>query len=206
MTFVLVHGLGVSHRYFERLHERLADSTAPDLAGSSVEELASSLALAAPSRATFVGSSLGCQIAVELAVREPERVERLVLIGPTGYHHPLATYASRLAVDWIREPPSLVLIATADYYRWGPRRLLRTARSMRRDPFTDKLPRIAVPALVVRGAGDPMCTQPWAEHVVSLLPRGRLAVVPGGAHAVQWSHADDVARLIEEAEHDSREG
>ena len=205
MTYVLVHGLGVSHRYFERLRARLPGAIAPDLAGSSVDELATSLARAAPERATFVGSSLGCQVAVELAVREPERVERLVLIGPTGYHHPLVTYASRLAVDWIREPPSLVLIATADYYRWGPRRLLRTARSMRRDLFTDKLPLVAASTLVVRGADDPMCTQGWAEHVVSLLPRARLAVVPGAAHAAQWSHAADVARLVEEAEHDSHE-
>jgi 2-hydroxy-6-oxonona-2,4-dienedioate hydrolase len=205
VSFVLVHGLGVSHRYFERLHALLPDSIAPDLAGSSVGELTTSLARVAPGRATFVGSSLGCQIAVELAIREPERVERLVLIGPTGYHDPLVTYASRLAVDWVREPPSLVLLATADYFRWGPRRLLRTARSMRSDSFIDKLPLVAVPALVVRGADDPMCTQAWAEHVVSLLPRGRLAVVPGAAHAAQWSNAAEVARLVEEAEHDPRE-
>ena len=206
MTYVLVHGLGVSHRYFERLRARLPDAIAPDLAGSSVSELANSLARAAPARATFVGSSLGCQIAVELALREPGRVERLVLIGPSGYGHPLAAYASRLGVDWIREPPSLVLLATADYVRWGPRRLARTARSMRGDGFPAKLPRVEAPTLVVRGSSDPICPQRWAEHVVSLLPRGRLAVVPGAAHAVQWSHAAAVARLIEEAEHDAREG
>ena len=206
MTYVLVHGLGVSHRYFERLRVRLPDAVAPDLAGSSVGELTTSLARVAPARATFIGSSLGCQVAVELALREPARVERLVLIGPSGYGHPLAAYASRLGVDWIREPPSLVLLATADYFRWGPRRLARTARSMRRDGFADKLPLVGAPPLVVRGAVDPICPQDWAEHVVSLLPRGRLAVVPGAAHAAQWSHAADVARLVQEAEHDAREG
>ena len=40
MTYVLVHGLGVSHRYFERLQALLRGATAPDLAGSTVDELA----------------------------------------------------------------------------------------------------------------------------------------------------------------------
>jgi len=205
VSIVLVHGLGVSHRYFARLGALLPDASAPDLDGSSVEELASSLARAAPARSTLVANSLGCQVAVELAVREPARVERLVLIGPTGYDDPLVAYAARLALDSIREPPSMDVLAATDYLRWGPLRLVRAARSMRRDPFSDKLLRVAAPALVVRGERDPICTQPWAERVVSLLPRGRLAVVAGAAHAAHWSHAADVARLVEEAEHDTRE-
>lgn len=206
MPIVLVHGLGVSHRYFRRLLPLLPGATAPDLAGDSVAELATSLAGVAPERATFVANSLGCQVVVELAVREPARVERLVLIGPTGYGDPLAAYAARLAVDAVREPPSLDLVAGVDYLRWGPARVARAARSMRRDPFVAKLPLVAAPTLVVRGERDAICHEPWAARVASGLPRGRLAVVDGAAHAAHWSHAREVARLVQEFEHDTSEG
>ena len=34
-------------------------------------------------RADFVGNSLGCEVLIELALAHPNRVERLVLQGPT---------------------------------------------------------------------------------------------------------------------------
>jgi pimeloyl-ACP methyl ester carboxylesterase len=51
-----------------------------------------------------------------------------------------------------------------------------------------QLPRVAAPVLVVRGTRDRIVPQAWAERAARLLPRGRLAVIPGAAHAVNFSY------------------
>ncbi len=47
---------------------------------------------------------------------------------------------------------------------------------------------MAAPVLVVRGTRDRIVPQAWAERAARLLPRGRLAVIPGAAHAVNFSY------------------
>lgn len=201
MSVVLVHGLGVSHRYFARLREVLPASLAPDLAGDSIAALTDSLARAAPERATYIANSLGCQLAVELAVREPARVERLVLVGATW--DPIAAsipgQLARILADAVFEPPSLLPSIVGDYVRWGPRRLFATARSALRDPFAEKLPRVEALTFIVRGEHDPVCTRPWAERMTSLISRARLVEIAGAGHAAHWSHPRRVADLVDEA-------
>lgn len=214
---VLVHGLAVSSRYFAPLARRLAMRNwviAPDLPGYGrsatpprpldVPELADALLawldLLEVERAPLVANSLGCQIAVDLAVRRPERVERLVLLGPTmdPAAPTLLGQGLRLARDIPREPLGLNLAELRDYARMGPQRILATARFALADPLLDKLPRVAAPTLVVRGERDPIAPQAWIERMAALLPDGRVAVVPGAPHAAHWGAADAVARLVEE--------
>ncbi|HZA20122.1 MAG TPA: alpha/beta hydrolase, partial [Actinomycetota bacterium] len=57
---------------------------------------------------------------------------------------------------------------------------------------------IDVPVLIVRGGRDPIVSQGWAERLTSALPDGRLAVVPGAAHATNFNSADQVVRIVEE--------
>lgn len=213
---VLVHGIGVSSRYMVPTARALAPSfrvAAPDLPGWGrsekpgralrIPELADVLAewmeaLGIPN-ATLVGNSMGCQLVVDLAVRRPERVERLVLVGPTvdRYARTFPRQAARLFLDSLREPLSLWAIIALDYLVHGPRRLLSTSRDALSDPLEEKLPLVEAPALVVRGARDQIVSQLWAEEVAALLPRARLAVVPGKAHAVNYNAPEELARLVE---------
>ena len=52
-----------------------------------------------------------------------------------------------------------------------------------RDPIEAKLPLVGVPALVTRGAREPIVPRAWAEAAASLLPGGELAEVPGPHNA-----------------------
>jgi 2-hydroxy-6-oxonona-2,4-dienedioate hydrolase len=212
---VLVHGLGVSSRYMiptARLLARDYRVYAPDLPGSGrsekplwvldIDGLADALAgwLRATnlSGATLVGNSLGCQTIAALALRHPALVARAVLIGPTMYRGARTALQQcwRLLLDSVRESPTLPPLTLFDYGVTGPWRAWRTLHFGLRDPLEAKLPRVQIPVLVVRGERDPIAPQAWAEEVAHLLPYGRLAVIPGGAHAVNYSTPERLVRVL----------
>ncbi len=95
---------------------------------------------------------------------------------------------ARYAVTGFFERAPLGWVSMADYALCGARRLAGTFRHMLADRVEDKLPRVAAPVLVVRGTRDRIVPQAWAERAARLLPRGRLAVVPGAAHAINFSY------------------
>ena len=203
---VLVHGLVVSSRYMVPTALRLAPRFrvyAPDLPGFGrsakpehvldVPELAGALAswmqAIGLGRAALLGNSFGCQIIAEFALRHPQRMERAVLVGPTvdPKNRSLLAQFGRWLLDATREPLSLGPILVLDCLDAGLRRALRTLGYALRDRIEEKLPRVQVPTLVVRGARDPIVPQRWAEEATRLLPRGRLVVIPGAAHAVNYN-------------------
>ncbi|HSK99505.1 MAG TPA: alpha/beta hydrolase [Rubrobacteraceae bacterium] len=215
MPLVLVHGIGVSSRYMVPTIERLAPHYrvyAPDLPGFgrsykppralNIGELADSLAAwmeaAGLRSAALLANSFGCQVVAELAVRHPERIEKAVLQGPTV--DPAARTARqqiwRLLRNATTDPPSHALNIARDYRECGTRRLLGTVRYMLEDRIEEKLPRVRVPALVVRGARDPIVPQRWAEEVSALLPGGRLVVVPGAGHTMTYAAPLELARVV----------
>jgi pimeloyl-ACP methyl ester carboxylesterase len=167
----------------------------PGLAG----ELAAWLDAEGLVRPRIVANSLGCQVTVELAAREPERFERTVLIGPTvdPRYRTAIQHAPRFFVDAMREPPTLLPIIVRDYLRFGLRRFVETAGAALRDRPEDKLPSISAPTLVIKGERDAFVSTDWVEEIVELLPRGELAVVPRAPHATHYAAPRSVAALVD---------
>lgn len=218
LVFLLVHGIGVSHRYFLPLMKDLATKgrvVAVDLPGFgassrpgralSMEEY--SVALEAYIRAAdlggsvLVGQSMGCQIVARLVAREPELARSAVLIGPTvdPAGGSLVQQGARLFTDAFREPWRLDALILRDYLKAGARRYLATARLMVRDRIEEVLPRCEGRVLVARGEHDPIVPREWGEQAAALLPQGSLREVRGGAHNCHWTHPDEIASLCLEA-------
>lgn len=212
---VLVHGLVISGRYMTPTAELLAPDYRvyiPDLPGFGESEkpshaldvsgLADSLAawmgVVGLGRAALLGNSMGCQIVADLAARHPGLVERAVLQGPTV--DPGERTVLRQVVRWIadspRESPGQLPIMVRDYRRAGVRRAIHTFRHAMADRIEDKLPRVQALTLVVRGSRDPLVPQRWAEEATALLPKGRLAVIPGAAHTLNYSHPLELVRVV----------
>lgn len=215
VPIVLVHGLLVSGRYLIPTASRLAPDYRcyiPDLPGFgrsakpdralSIPELADTLAtwleaVGLP-RAILAGNSLGCQIIASFGRRHPDKLDCAVLIGPTmdrRDRRPLAQ-VWRLMVDTPREPIAHWGIVVMDTWQIGPLRALRTFRHGLDHRIEDDLPFLRVPTLVVRGGRDPIAPQAWAEEVARTLPNGRLAVLPGVAHAANIHAPDALVRAI----------
>ena len=212
---VLVHGLGVSSRYMTPTAVRLAPHRrvyAPDLPGFgrsekpgralNLAELADALSawmeeVKIP-RAVLLGNSIGCQVIVELALSRPRLVERIVLVSPTVDREARTVFRSfaRLLLDVPRERPSLPFIALLDYMQAGLGRTAHTFGYAMQDRVEEKLPRVAQPALVVRGGRDPVVSGGWAAELSKLLPAGRLAVLEGAAHAVNHNSPAELAGVV----------
>ncbi|WP_284049435.1 alpha/beta fold hydrolase [Streptomyces sp. YS415] len=217
---VMVHGLGLSGRYFIPLARLLAAAgctvLVPDLPGNvrsrravrraldveeSVEALLRWRTAAAIGPCVLVANSVGCQVTAAFAAEHPRLVERMVLIGPALDVTALSPVRQllRLLADVPKEPLSLLAVAAADYLLTGAARFVAEFHYARQDasgPFEARLRRIEAPTLVLRGSHDRVAPQCWAERVTADLPHGRLAVVPGAAHAVHFSRPDATARRI----------
>lgn len=82
----LIHGLGATHRSWDRLIPQIASTSriyAPDIASTdSIEQEADRLAAFLEEPTIAVGHSRGGLVATALAERHPHRVQGLVLISP----------------------------------------------------------------------------------------------------------------------------
>jgi pimeloyl-ACP methyl ester carboxylesterase len=169
-AFVLVHGIGVSHRYLLRLHQLLAETTdtysidLPGFGGTpkpgrqlSVGDYAdfilAALDEAGVTSCVLVGHSMGTQFAVEAAARQPDRFTELVLMGPVV--DPRRRTVMRQALDLTTdcaffESPSSNLIVLTDYIRCGPRWYLTELPIMMSYPLEERIGDVGVPVLVPR--------------------------------------------------------
>ena len=211
---VHVHGFGISGTYLEPTAALLAHrhrTFVPDLPGVGrsirperpldLPGLAHALVgfcdAVGVERATFVGNSLGCPIIIEVASRYPERIDRVVLVSPAGgpNNQPLHRAARQMVTDAPREPLGLVPIAVRDYLRFGFVRGWSLFQAMTRYPTLERLRALTVPTLVVAGARDPLVRVDHA-FVFDGLPHVT-AVRVSGAHALNFSHPELIAHLIE---------
>jgi 2-hydroxy-6-oxonona-2,4-dienedioate hydrolase len=149
-------------------------------------------------RATFLANSFGCQVVTHLAATEPARVERLILVGPSvdDSARDAVRQASRLLLDSLREPRSLVRLVAADYLRAGPTTVAVTAAEALRDRIEENARAVSARTLVVRGSRDPLVPQAWAERLAAAFPAGELHVVEGFPHAVNYTAPEALAALV----------
>ncbi|WP_144671491.1 alpha/beta fold hydrolase [Arthrobacter sp. U41] len=213
---VLIHGIGVSHRYLGRLHRHLAESAdtySIDLPGFGATPHPEH-ALSVADHATYilgaleqlgvrefvlVGHSMGAQFAIEAALQQPGRVSRLVLMAPVvdSKRRTIMQQALALGRDSLFfESPSANALVFTDYLRCGPGWYLKTLRVMIGYPTEQKIAGVTAPVLLVRGANDPVASAEWCRRLAAHAAEGRLLEVPGSGHVVQHNRSAEVAAAI----------
>jgi len=157
-----------------------------------------------------VGASMGAGALLSLAVSEPGRLDRLVLVLPASVDRagagrtPSAAHAIADAIDGedlgalttllaeeLPQPPDAAMLA---WVGRRSRRLLggavsRGFRELMLDaPVADRhaLAAVDVPVLVIGAEGDPVHPAQVARELAEALPLGRLLVFPPGG--LLWAH------------------
>jgi pimeloyl-ACP methyl ester carboxylesterase len=210
-VFVLLHGIGMSHRYYRRLQTLLAghgDTHSIDLPGFgaaarpdrqiSVAEYATVIAGTLETLGTgpvvVVGHSMGTQFATELAVLRPDLVSHVVLIGPVvdSARRSVLRQSLRLGLDSLMESPSGNAIVFTDYARSGLRWYLTELPVMMSYDLEGRLSKV----LVARGSRDPVAPRSWCRKLSGIARNGRFVEIPGKPHIVQHGAAARMAADI----------
>jgi pimeloyl-ACP methyl ester carboxylesterase len=140
----------------------------------------------------LMGESFGGWIALRLAARHPELVDRLVLEAPAGLRdHPPEGPIRIFAHEATAPPPSVheeANVATARSYEAG-----------RYDPeLAARLGRIATPTLVLYGTEDELLPEYAVRRVEEGMPNARLVLIEGAGHGLEYDAPDRVLALVTE--------
>lgn len=214
-VFVLVHGIGMGRVVFSEVGDVLAERgrvLAVDLPGfgdspepgsaATLEETAEVVARFIRDETTrpvvLVGHSMGTQIVAEIALHHPDIVESLVLIAPTVNRHErtVAQQAARLVQDVAGEAPKVLLLGLWEYAKTSPVWFVNKLRFMLGHRLERICPRIATPALVLRGETDRVCPRDWVAEVAALLPHGEMREIPERGHEAIIRSPEPVASMI----------
>lgn len=129
--------------------------------------------------ADVVAQSMGGAIALRLALRQPTKVRRLVLVATSG-----GIDVARLgAVDWRPE-----------YRREYPQSAGWIFEPI--SNLTTELASISQPTLLIWGDSDPISPLSVGQTLASLLPNATLRLVPRGDHGLAQTHPAIVAEHI----------
>ncbi len=216
-VFVLVHGIGVSSRYFQPLAAELAHhgrvylvdlpgyGAAPDprrdvTIADHAAVLASFLRRSTLEDPVLVGHSWGGQVVSMLARDHPDVSDRIVLMAPTLEPDARTFWRAtgHLLRDALREPPVVFAIAITDYLlRCGVPYLMRQVPHMLRDRLEDHIPRLASRLLIIAGDRDPICPVVWGRELADLNPRAEFREVRG-PHVIMHTDPVMIAEHIDE--------
>ena len=211
---VLIHGAGAEHRFWPTELRQMASQRvlAPDLPGhgESRGPVAASIEASATrvrewlgeletTAAVLVGHSMGSAISMELALRWPEQVAGLVLVG-SGARLPVNPWLLEASADPAQLPEVVERITRWSFARHAPLELTSwvTDRTMAAGPGVlhrdlaacnafeaeARLPQLRLPVLVLCGQEDRMTPPPASVALAEAIAQAELAFVPDAGHYV----------------------
>ena len=211
-----VEWLAPSHtvvRYDLRAHGQSDTATTPF---SHADDLLALLDELAINRATLIGLSAGSTIALDVALQAPDRVDRLVLVGPGISGHvpkerpsfPPELMAALQARDYKKvsdvllttptfaappESEALVRQMVSENDRlWSvPRELMKPTTK----PALDRLAEVKARTLVLVGERDTPQREA-ADLLAARVPNARLFVIPGGGHLLNLTSPNEFKTAV----------
>jgi 3-oxoadipate enol-lactonase len=167
-------------------------------------------------RAHLVGLSLGAMASMRVAARNPERVERLVVVSTSARLEPASAWHERAAT--VRAEGTAAVAETV-VARWFTAPCLAAHPELRREwvasiaatpaegyascceavagmDLRADLARISAPTLAIAGADDPATPPTMLEAIAADVQDGRLLVVPSAAHLANVEQPETVTSAI----------
>ena len=235
---VLLHGWAMNSAVWERVVKRLSASYRlflVDLPGMGqsravypyhLHSLAEAVAEEIPGVSTILGWSLGGLVAQQIALNQPDRVEKLILVGTNPCFVSKPEWPQGIAARHFEQfnqrfeqdfNATLLNFLTLQCMHAKDARAtvrqLRTAFAAKPTPTQDNLNqaldillqtdlreevgRIFQPTLLIHGDRDTLAPVAAAHWLAMHLQRAQLRVIAGAAHAPFLSHADAFCESVE---------
>lgn len=215
---LLIHGLSGSSRWWRRNIDALAARyrvLVPDVIGfgrtrcpgklptpgeiSTV--IAEWLVESGYSRAHIVGHSMGGQIAIHLATRHPQRVDRLVLVAAAGIPRPISMpQLARFALGAVPPArwgdPLFFSTIVRDAVAAGPSSLVQAFGNILGDDVRPLLPKIQAPTLLVWGNRDPLVPAEHGQIMNQAIRGSELVRIHGAGHNVMVDQPEEFNRVV----------
>ena len=223
-ALVFVHGAGGSHLHWPPQLRRLAGANTYglDLPGHGQSEgqgrtsisayadfVAAFLEILGLEKVTLVGHSMGGATALDFALRYPEKLAGLVLVGsgarlrvaPTilnGIHQDFEAVV-RLICDY-----AFSLDAPEQLKREGRRQMGQTHPDVLYGDFAacdafdvmDRLGEIRCPTLAICGTADRLTPPKYSTYLRDNIPAAQLVLIEGAGHMVMLEQPEAVSRAI----------
>jgi len=161
-----------------------------------------------------VGCSIGGWIAADLASKVPERIGKLVLVGPVGVKTGptdkldvpdiFALSPDKVQKLMFHDPEK----ARPDYSNFSDEDLLVVARNreslallawepwMHNPKLRHRLHRVACPTLFLRGESDGICSAEYMARYAALIPGAQSITIPQAGHAPQIEQTSAFAEKV----------
>jgi pimeloyl-ACP methyl ester carboxylesterase len=141
-------------------------------------------------RPTLMGHSLGGRFCLDTAIKNPERVGKLVLVDTTGLGS-MSFFGNALQLFFWGTRKALRL--EQPY----PNFLLREGEKFDRS-YDEDLRRLEIPTLLVWKKLDPYLPVSIARRAERLMPNARLALVGGYGHAPHKKNSEAFSKILAE--------
>lgn len=155
-------------------------STPADPAVQGMDDLVARVLPHIDQPTALIAQSMGGIVAVRAALEKPEHITHLVLSVTSGGVNMPALGAQDWRSEFCAEFPSLPRWFIDDH-----------------SDLSQRLAELQMPVLLLWGDNDPISPVKVGEHLARLLPNSQLHVLPDAGHDLGFSHATQVARLID---------
>lgn len=155
-----------------------AVAAAPEVTG--YRDLIELAAGAVPDGCDVVAHSMGGVVAIGLALAQPQKIRRLVLVATSGGLDVGRLGGSDWRIEYCSEFPQAEPWVTHDHV-----------------DYTAMLGEVEPPVCLIWGDADPISPVAVGRELDVRLPRSSLHVIAGGTHSLARDHPDQVAALIE---------
>ena len=201
MNLLFLHGLGQGPDSWNKVVDALgpdANTVCPDLFGLCKGGLDYPNLYAAlegwmeplPEPAVLCGLSLGAVLALDYAIRRPEKIAGLVLIAP---QYKMPRTLLRLQNFLFRLMPEGAFAGAG----MGKGDTIRLTTSMMELDFCRELGQVVCPVLVLTGEKD-AANRKAARELAGLLPGAKVREIPGAGHEMNRDAPGELAAAIRE--------
>jgi 3-oxoadipate enol-lactonase len=203
-------------RYDTRGHGQSPAAPGPYSMDDLADDVVALLDTLGVEKAHLVGLSLGGMMGMRLAARDPERIDRLVLLCTAAFLEVGPGYTERAAQVRAQGTGS---VAEGVVSRWFTPAYLEQHPDVRAHheamcaatsaegyagsceaiaamDLRPDLPQVTAPTLAIAGADDPATPPSYLREIADGVPDGRLVVVPDAAHLAAAQQPEAVATAI----------